>query len=382
MRSLAQPLSLLKQHTNPVCRGFTTARGQAAVYGESGDPRSVLRVVDHHLPHELPSTGLLLRMLAAPVNPSDLNQIEGTYPVKGRFRAIRLADNTTAEVAVGGNEGVAEVLKAGSGVSGVGVGDWVVPRRAGEFGTWCTHAVTSSEDVVRIPAEWHRGLDPLQVASIKVNPSTGYRMLRDFASLNEGDYVIQNGANSGVGRAVIQLAKPLGVRTINVVRDRENFDELADELHRLGADVVVRDKDLLSDDTKRRLKSLDAPVRLGFNCVGGRMTLAMTKFISQGGTLVSYGGMSRQPVTLPTSLLLFKDIRACGFWMNRWYDALGDVGERDRMWEDILRLAQANKFVTQPMRRVEWRAGEDVSEVQEKVQGAAGWGAKHAFVFK
>ena len=45
-------------------------------------------------------------------------------------------------------------------------------------------------------------------------------MLKDFAQLKEGDYVLQNGANSQVGLAVIQLAKAWGLKTINFVRDR------------------------------------------------------------------------------------------------------------------------------------------------------------------
>ncbi|ORX73032.1 NAD(P)-binding protein [Linderina pennispora] len=296
--------------------------GQAAIYTETGDPTSVLRVVEQQLPATLQDGQVLIRMLAAPVNPSDLNQVEGVYPVKGRFGKIHTLDGTALDAAVGGNEGV-------------------VPERAGEFGTWATHAVVDRAAVVKIPGDWHAGLEPLQVATIKVNPSTAYRMLRDFASLNPGDYVIQNGANSGVGRAVIQLAKQLDVRTINVVRDRDSFDELASELQGLGADI-------------RRLKSLEAPVRLGFNC---------------GGSLVSYGGMSRQPVTLPTSLLLFKDIRAYGFWMNRWYETNKGSTKRQEM------------FATQPMQCVSWPGAAGVDAAQEAVSGAVAWGAKHAFIY-
>ncbi|KAJ1955064.1 mitochondrial 2-enoyl thioester reductase [Linderina pennispora] len=356
--------------------------GQAAIYTETGDPTSVLRVVEQQLPATLQDGQVLIRMLAAPVNPSDLNQVEGVYPVKGRFGKIHTLDGTALDAAVGGNEGVGEVIAVGSRSAGdLSVGDWVVPERAGEFGTWATHAVVDRAAVVKIPGDWHAGLEPLQVATIKVNPSTAYRMLRDFASLNPGDYVIQNGANSGVGRAVIQLAKQLDVRTINVVRDRDDFDELASELQGLGADIVIKDKELTDDTVKRRLKSLEAPVRLGFNCVGGRVTLAMTKFISQGGSLVSYGGMSRQPVTLPTSLLLFKDIRAYGFWMNRWYETNKGSSKRQEMWADILQLAREGRFATQPMQRVSWPGAAGVDAAQEAVSGAVVWGAKHAFIY-
>ncbi|KAJ1784216.1 mitochondrial 2-enoyl thioester reductase, partial [Coemansia sp. RSA 2399] len=242
-------------------------RAQSAVYLETGEPSKVLQVVDHQLvsPDELKGAQTVVRMLAAPVNPSDLNQIEGVYPVKGQFKA-GIVDSVSA--AVGGNEGVGEVIAVGP-QSKLRPGDWVVPHRAGAFGTWATHAVVPETELVAIPAEWRQtGVRALDVASVKVNPSTAYRMLRDFAKLSRGDYVVQNGANSGVGRAVIQLARQIGVRTVNVVRDRENFDQLAEELHQLGADVVVRDKDLSDHAVQRRLRGLEGPVRLGFNCVG------------------------------------------------------------------------------------------------------------------
>jgi len=45
-------------------------------------------------------------------------------------------------------------------------------------------------------------------------------MLLDFVQLKEGDVVIQNGANSAVGQAVVQMAKFKKVKTVNLIRDR------------------------------------------------------------------------------------------------------------------------------------------------------------------
>ncbi|KAJ2706107.1 mitochondrial 2-enoyl thioester reductase [Coemansia sp. IMI 203386] len=353
-------------------------RARAALYTEPGDPSQVLRVTETKVSQPL-ATDVVVRMLAAPINPSDLNQIEGTYPVKGQFTDIPCATQTL-RAAVGGNEGVGEVIVVGSSVRGIGVGDWVVPRRSGQFGTWCTHTTVSGDSVDVIPDEWRRGVSGLTVASLKVNPCTAYRMLRDFCTLQPGDYVVQNGANSGVGRSVIQLAREIGVRTINVIRDRpqKELEQLSAELTALGADIVVSDKQV--GEVKG---SVNGPVRLGFNCVGGRATLAMTKLISHGGTLVTYGGMSRQPVTLPTSLLLFKDIAARGFWMNRWYLDDANAEEKHRMWRDILLMAGDGRFVAQPMQSVRWSPMMDIDDVQQRVRSAVAWdaGSKHAFVF-
>ncbi|KAJ2725650.1 mitochondrial 2-enoyl thioester reductase [Coemansia sp. Benny D115] len=376
------------------CHALSPARrlhALAAVYSETGDPAQVLRAAHVSVPPQgLGATGVLVEMLAAPVNPSDLNQIEGTYPVKGTFSTLQLdADGVRQAVAVGGNEGVGRVVETGSGVGDLRVGDWVVPRRAGEFGTWATHVAADRTQLALVPRAWHDGLDPLHVAMLKVNPSTAYRMLRDFVALRDGDWVVQNGANSGVGRSVIQLARPLGVRTINVVRDRgaDEFDALAAELRALGADIVVRDTEIMgasSAELKRRMGlGQDASVRLGLNCVGGRATLAMTKLLTQGAILVSYGGMSRQPVTLPTSLLLFKDICARGFWMNRWYQDPRHGAATEEMWRAILDLARDGRFEHQPVRRVPWAANMHPSDAASALHAAVGWaaGPKHAFVF-
>ncbi|KAJ2449810.1 mitochondrial 2-enoyl thioester reductase [Coemansia sp. RSA 2336] len=375
------------EYTTVLPRGFKASKITAKHKGDTMEITiPIVRVVECNLPDVPGSNQALVRMLAAPVNPSDLNQIEGTYPVKGTFEKLATSSGEM-HAAVGGNEGVGEIIRVGDGVRGLQVGDWVVPQRAGQFGTWCTHTMATASSLSAVPAEWRAGLDPLDVACLKVNPCTAYRLLKDFAALNLGDYVIQNGANSGVGRAVIQLARQWGIRTINVVRERPQLDQLRQELSLLGADIVVSDKQLATDDVKQQLKSLDAPVLLGFNCVGGRATLQMTKFISAGGTLVSYGGMSRQPVTMPTSLLLFKDISACGFWMNRWYNrsfASSQLeNEKHQMWREILGLIQQKKFVTQPLVTSSWHGRMDIGTAQEAVSRAVTWGAgsKHAFKF-
>lgn len=110
---------------------------------------------------------------------------------------------------------------------------------------------------------------------------SAYRMLKDFDN-GQGFTVIQNAANSGVGRAVIQMAKALQIPSINIIREREQQSDtlkLIEELKQLGADFVITDKHLgsaewrswLSAYNKEQLNSPNGkPVRLALNCVGGR----------------------------------------------------------------------------------------------------------------
>ncbi|KAJ1721230.1 mitochondrial 2-enoyl thioester reductase [Coemansia erecta] len=360
-------------------RAGTAIRAQAAVFAQTGAPPEVIRVRTTQLASDAASSlgadGVLVRMLAAPVNPSDLNQIEGTYPAKARF-----ADG----LAAGGNEGVGEVLDVGSAVRDLRAGDWVVPQRAGEVGTWATHVLARRAQLAPIPAEWRAGsVEPLHAATLRVNLSTAYRLLHDFGALRPGDWVVQNAANSSVGRAVVQVARALGLRTLNVVRDlRDQPDRLARltaELHALGADAVVGESELIG-----ALRKLEQPARLALNCVGGRAAGLLARALAPGAWLVTYGGMARLPLALPTGPLVFGDVRACGFWMNRWYEARrDDDAERDAMWRWLLRLAADGALQLPPMERVAWPGGLDEPAALDIVRRAVEWqaGAKRAFVF-
>jgi trans-2-enoyl-CoA reductase len=59
---------------------------------------------------------------------------------------------------------------------------------------------------------------------------------------------------------------------------------------------------------------------LGLNSVGGDSALRLANCLAPGGTLVSFGAMSLQPLKIPTGLLIFKDLRFRGIWINKWYD--------------------------------------------------------------
>ncbi len=98
-----------------------------------------------------------------------------------------------------GNEGLFEVCAVNAD-SSFSVGDFVLPNKL-LFATWRSHVVELEENFIKLP----NNLDKLTCATLSVNPMTALRMLQDFKKLSVGDTIIQNGANSGVGQAVIQL---------------------------------------------------------------------------------------------------------------------------------------------------------------------------------
>ena len=217
------------------------------------------------------------------------------------------------------------------------------------------------------------GLDATQVGTVSVNPCTAYRMLRDFVSLDaeRGDWFVQNGANSGVGRAAIQLGRLWGYKSINVVRDRPGVEELKRELGELGATVVVTEEELMAKGFGERVKEWTdgarERVRLGLNCVGGKPASAMAKVLSPEAHMVTYGAMSKQPLQLPAGLLIFKNLVFDGFWVSKWSDA--NPEEKKRTVEEVLQLTREGKFKDMPVQEVPWNLETKKEEVVEAVQG-------------
>ena len=350
--------------------GYTQSK--ALVYSKYGEPQDVLSLHGHSIS---PATGtnVVVRMLVAPINPADVNQIQGVYPSKP---AMSTSLGTPEPSAVAGNEGVAEVISTGSGVKSLSKGDWVIMKYASQ-GTWRTHMDIDESKLLKI--ENKEGLTPLQVGTVSVNPCTAYRMLLDSAKWGfRGDeWFIQNGANSGVGRAAIQLGKEWGFKSINVIRGREDKAEeqkLRQELLDLGATKVITEEELQGREVRDQIKEWTnggrEEVKVGLNCVGGKPATALAKFLSPGATMVTYGAMSKQPVILPASLLIFKEISFNGFWVSKWSDRHPD--QKKQTVDDVLRLTREGKFKDIPVQECNWGWSTDVETLKKAVQGTLG----------
>ncbi|GIL80846.1 hypothetical protein Vretimale_9439 [Volvox reticuliferus] len=288
---------------------MTTAvsKPRALIYDKPGEPLATLALRGLPALRECGPGEVQLRFLQSPINPSDVNTIQGKYPIQPPLPG-----------AVPGHEGVAEVLAVGPEVSGLSAGDWVVPLTPAQ-GTWRSAGTFSAAHWHKVPREI--GLEA--ASTLIINPPTALAMLENFVELKQGDTVAQNGASSAVGEAVIQIARAKGLRTINIIRERPNMEATVARLRDLGADLVTTEEQL-KDDLKA--SGLPSPL-LGLNCVGGSAAQAVTRILQDGGTLVTYGGMSMQPVTAPTAAMIFKDISFRGFWLTgRWSQAQGLTG--------------------------------------------------------
>jgi trans-2-enoyl-CoA reductase len=342
-------------------RSAQTAR--AVVYSSYGVPTETVKVYRHEIP-DAKGNEVVIKLLAAPINPADINQVEGVYP----SRPAMTKDLGTEEPsAVGGNEGVFEVVQVGSEVTKVAVGDWVHPR-VGNFGTWRTYAKIVEDKINKI--ENNNGISRLQAATVSVNPATAHQMLKRFADLKPGDWFIQNGGNSGVGRAAIQLGRIWGLNSISVVRDRVDIDSLKSDLEGLGATHVLTEEQIADKSIKHVIADWtgEAPIRLAFNCVGGSSATNIARQLSHGGQLVTYGGMSKKPVTLPTSMFIFKDIVARGYWLSEWTKQ--DPDEKKRVVGELLDLYREKKLVDVPVTSHVWKETETDQELERTFKEA------------
>ena len=262
-------------------------------FSNVGTPQDVVRYADAEVPGSPGPGEVLVKVLAFPINPADLLTMQGIYP--------RLDPNTKAI----GNEAVGEILAVGTEVEDLAPGDRVILLA---LNNWRQYRLVGVRDVFKVSSHG----DVLQQAGLKVNPATAALLLRDFVELKAGNWIMQNAANSAVGRATIQLARLAGIRTVNIVRR----PDVVDQLKALGGDVVLLDGEDLA--ARVRASSGGAAMLLGIDSVGGPATDHIVSSLSAGATLVVYGAMSGAPCSISPGTVVFNDLRVRGLWLSKF----------------------------------------------------------------
>ena len=239
-------------------------------FSHFGDPCSVLELATASFKErtlkEVGKKNVIVRWLATPINPADINLIQGklfinpsgTYGVK--------PDNFPC---VAGNEGVGEVLK--SECDKLKEGDWVIPSST-QLGVWRDYSNIHSENLIKVD----KRIGMLNAATIGVNPCTAYRLLQDYGALQPGDSVIFNAANSSVGKNLVKLAKKMGIKSICILRDRSHYADVENYLKKLGADLIIKEDELGKSAAKEKIIELGKP-KVAFDAVGGTSSLDMTR---------------------------------------------------------------------------------------------------------
>jgi NADPH:quinone reductase-like Zn-dependent oxidoreductase len=305
-------------------------RMKAIRFNQHGEPTKVLAVEERPPPE--PGQGeVRVRILATPVNPSDLLYVRGHYAgVEAHFPAPV------------GFEGVGIVDTLGPQVQGAVLGQRVVVMNS-MGGNWAEHSVVSAHDLIPVPDE----ISDEQAASFMINPASAILMVRRILAVPRGEWLLQSAAGSELGRMIIRLAKHDGIRTVNVVRRHEAVAEL----ERLGADAVIVSTDGPIDEQVRGIVGSEG-VKYAIDPVIGETGTQMYKALNEDGRMLLYGSLTSQPMLVgddPRYILAGRRVLEV-YWLGYWLPRLDETARR-RLVEDIVALLRDGILETSPGRK-------------------------------
>lgn len=260
-----------------------TNKASKVTYHQFGKPSEVLNVE----PLEIIKPGpreVAVKLIASPIDPADSIFISGLFP--------------SQLPGIPGMEGVGEIYAVGDMID-----KSLLHKHVGMpfGGAWQDSVVCNPDELIYIPQNV-----PIELAAMAfVNPPTAWYLMHEFVSLKKGDWIIQNAANSAVGTCVIQLAKHLGFKTINVVRDLKTWEK---PLKEMGADEVVAHDSEWYKDEKYSNKA-----KLALNAVSGHTLLHLVQALAPEGVHVSYGHLVTEPIIFPEGELMARKITLKGF---------------------------------------------------------------------
>jgi NADPH:quinone reductase-like Zn-dependent oxidoreductase len=299
---------------------------KAIVFEQFGNPTDVLQLRDVPAPEPGPGH-VSVRMRAVPINPSDLLVVRGQY---GRLPQLP---------ATPGFEGVGVIDAVGPGllakIRGLKPGRRVAVLNS-QGGNWQEQVVIPARQAVPVNAD----LPDEQVASFFVNPATALALTRWVLPVPAGAWLLQTAAGSALGRMIIRLGQYAGFRTINVIRRRDQ----ADELKKLGGNEVICTDGEVIEDRVRHITG-GAGVAYALDAVGGSMGLGAVRSLGPGGRLVVYGTLSGEPIPLDPRLLMVGNQRIEGFWLSEWTRRQG-VLTMLKLFRQINRLMSAGVLAT------------------------------------
>jgi NADPH:quinone reductase-like Zn-dependent oxidoreductase len=256
-------------------------------FDNTGSPGAVLQIVNKELP--IPGDKeVLVRVLAAPINPSDIYFIEGAYRIKPQL------PGQTA-----GLEAAGIVEKAGRD-AGISEGALVAFFYKN---TWAEYVLVPAQELVVLPSDF-----PVdKAAQFSLNPFTAWGLL-DMAAPVAGEWMLLTGANSALGRIIIQLAVQRDVRIIALVRDMAQ----AAELQSLGATLVYHLDDPRLADAIRQTTE-DKGLSTALDTIGGPLLTSIIQNMAPFGRLIIYGRIKDEPAQFNNGQILYKNLTIRGF---------------------------------------------------------------------
>lgn len=297
---------------------------KAVVFERFGEPAEVLQLREVPVPEPGPNQ-VLVRMIASPLNPSDLLVVRGRYGVLPKLPATP------------GFEGVGVVEKAGRGL----LGKLVMGRRVVAIndrgGNWAEYAVINARQARPVPA----AISDNQAAAFFVNPASVLAMVRHVLRVPPGAWLLQSAAGSTLGRMIIKLAHHDGIKTLNVVRRREAIDEL----RALGGDAVISTADGPIPEQVRKVTGSDG-VRYAIDPVGGETGTGMFESLSPEGKMLVYGTLTEQPIQIHSRLMIAGHRVVEGFWLGHWMRTR-NIPQLLRLFREIGKLIESGVLASE-----------------------------------
>lgn len=299
---------------------------KALVFERFGEPTEVLQV--REVPDPEPGPGQVrVKMIASPVNPSDLLVVRGRYGV------------LPALPATPGFEGVGVVDRIGPGLNLLG--RLVLGKRVTVInhtgGNWAEYAVIPARQARPVPDD----IPDEQVASFFVNPATALALVRHVLQVPRGAWLLQSAAGSELGRMIIRLGRHDGFKTLNVVRRHEAIEELK----ALGGDAVISSSDGPIDEQARRIVGEDG-IRYALDPVGGETGTQIFRSLGTEGRLVVYGSLSEEPIRIASRSMIAGKRVMEGFWLGHWMRGRS-IPAALALFREIGKLMRAGVLTTQ-----------------------------------
>lgn len=241
---------------------------------------------------------VLVKIAAAPINPSDLLFVQGRYGF------------TKPTPVVPGFESAGTVIAAGGGLMSrylLGRRVACLSQQVGD-GVWAEYTVTSTNTALPLDA----AVSLEQGAMGTVNPLTASAFL-EIAQQDGHKAIVQTAAASALGQMLIRLCQDAGIQVINIVR-RDTQVEL---LKQVGATLVLNSSDA-DFDQQLRAACQQHNARLAFDAVAGLLTLQLLAAMPHHSKVTVYGDLSAQPAQASPKQLIFEDKAVDGFWLGPW----------------------------------------------------------------
>ncbi|MFT4437695.1 zinc-binding dehydrogenase [Caballeronia sp. 15715] len=288
------------------------------LYRSYGKPTKVLELVDVPDLAGPDANEVLIRVLSRPIHPGDLLGVEGRYRAPSDMSNVAPGGNRPGFEGMGIVEAIGSAVDARAGLS-VGVRVAFFPGRW----AWGERVVVAASFVTVLPADVPDDI----AAQLHVNPLTAAMLVRaaEAAGLDGEGVAVVTAAASGVAKLVTALAHQRGLAVIGLVRTQA---AVADQNtgQRDGPVVSTADagwQDRVRDAAKGK------PIRAVLDCVGGDLASDLLVMLGSGGTFISYGDLSGEPLRATALSFSVRNLHIHGMSVGGWTSLPEDLRAQD-----------------------------------------------------